>query len=195
MPGMGSAGAQENRSVQMIRRHLRNVPQVSLPDGFGIRGMEVADIPTWTRIEREAEPFLVIGDDLFIHEFGSDLPSIPQRCYLIESAAGDPAATISAWYDRVEGEPSPGRIHWVATRPAYQRLGLARAGLSYALARLSEWHEYAVLGTSTARLGAIALYLEFGFVPQMNAPRSAEAWAQVRGVLEHPALNGLTPAS
>lgn len=195
MPAMTVPGAQENIAVQMIRPHLRDVPQVPIPAQFRIRGMSEADIHTWTAIEREAEPFLVIGDDLFIHEFGGDLPAISQRCYLIETDGGYPVATISAWFDRIEGEGSPGRIHWVATRPSYQRLGLARAGLSYALGRLSEWHDYAVLGTSTARVGAIALYLEFGFVPQMNAPRSCEAWGQVRRVLEHPALNGLTPLS
>ena len=187
-------GVQENLAVRMIRRHLRDIPRIGIPAGFRVRGMREADIPTWTQIEREAEPFLVIGDDLFIHEFGTDLPSIAQRCYLIETDHGHAAATISAWYDLVEGAPSPGRIHWVATRPAYQRRGLARAGLSYALSRLAEWHEHAVLGTSTARLGAIALYLEFGFVPQMDAPRSAEAWAQVRAGLQHPALENVLPS-
>jgi hypothetical protein len=66
--------------------------------------------------------------------------------------------------------------------------------MSYALHRLSEWHEYAVLGTSTGRPGAIAIYLDFGFVPKMDAPRSNEAWTQVRAALKHPALGTGSPA-
>ena len=190
--GMSEAtpAASDNIPVHMIRPHLRDVPHVPMPAGFRVRGMREADIPVWTMIEREAEPFLAIGDDLFLKEFGWDLPEIGDRCYLIETDDGDPAATISAWYDRVDGGgPTPGRIHWVATRPSYQRRGLARAGVSYALSRLAEWHDHALLGTSTGRLGAIALYLDFGFVPAMTAPRSEETWAQVRAVLKHPALD------
>jgi GNAT superfamily N-acetyltransferase len=178
----------ENIPVKMLRPHLRDIPPAVIPPGFRIRGMSEADIPLWTAIERDAEPFLKIGDDLFMQEFGHDLPAIAERCYLILTDQGAGVGTISAWYDRVESGSPPGRIHWVATRPAYQRRGLARAGLSYALNRLAEWHEHAVLGTSSGRLGAIQLYLDFGFVPDMQAPRADEAWSQVRTRLQHPAL-------
>lgn len=181
-------GSPENIAVKMIRTHLRDVPKEPMPAGFRIRGMTEADIPLWTEIERDAEPFLNIDDDLFIKEFGHDLPALPQRCYLIENDTGQAVATISAWYDRVDAGPTPGRIHWVATRRAYHRHGLARAGLSYALNRLAEWHDLALLGTSSGRIGAIKLYLDFGFVPDMNANRAEEAWAQVHSALKHPAL-------
>jgi len=178
----------ENIAVKMIRPHLCEILEAPMPAGFRIRGMTPRDIPTWTLIERDAEPFLTIGDDLFVKEFGHDLAALPERCYFIETETGEPAATISAWYDVAERGVNPGRIHWVATRPAYQRRGLARAGLSYALNRLADWHDLALLGTSTGRLGAIQLYLDFGFVPDMNASRAEEAWAQVRGQLQHAAL-------
>jgi GNAT superfamily N-acetyltransferase len=176
----------ENIPVRMIRPHLRDIPQVPMPPGFRVRGMTHADITLWTEIERDAEPFLTIGDDLFMKEFGDDLPAIAERCYLIETDGGYAVSTISAWYNRPETNLAPGRIHWVATRPAYQRRGLARAGLSYAMNRLAQWHDRAMLGTSTGRLGAIQLYLDFGFFPDLSADRATEAWTQVRDSLNAP---------
>jgi GNAT superfamily N-acetyltransferase len=173
----------ENIPVRMIRPHLRDIRHVPIPAGFRIRGMTEADIPLWTEIERDSEPFLKIGDDLFFQEFGDDLAAIGERCYLIETSEGYAVSTISAWYNRPETGLAPGRIHWVATRPAYQRRGLARAGLSYALSRLAQWHGSAMLATSTGRLAAIQLYLNFGFMPDLSADRATEAWMQVRDSL------------
>ena len=48
-----------------------------------------------------------------------------------------------------------------------------------------------MLTTESKRLGAIRLYLDFGFVPDLDAPGAREAWRQVRERLEHPALAGL----
>ncbi len=173
----------ENIDVRMIRAHLRDIPLVPIPDGFRIRPMTEADIPLWTDIERDAEPFVEITDDLFLKEFGDDLAAIRDRCYLIETTDGHAVSTISAWYNRAETNLPAGRIHWVATRRAYQRRGLARAGLSYALHRLSQWHDSAMLATSTGRIGAIQLYLDFGFAPDLTTNRATEAWMQVRDSL------------
>jgi GNAT superfamily N-acetyltransferase len=150
--------------------------------------MSEADIPLWLMIERDAEPYLTIEDNLFLRDFGSDLPAISQRCFLIESTDGEPAGTISAWYETVPPATETGRIHWVAVRPRFQRRGLARAGMSHALTQLARWHSRAVLGTSTARIGAIALYLDFGFVPQIDSPEDRQAWQSVAGAIEHPRL-------
>lgn len=173
----------ENIDVRMLRPHLRDIPHAPIPDGFRIRPMTEADIPLWTDIERDAEPFLEIGDDLFLKEFGADFAAIYERCYLIETTTGHAVSTISAWYNRPETNLAPGRIHWVATRKSYQRRGLGRAGLSYALNRLAQWHDSAMLATSTARVGAIQLYLDFGFIPDLTTDRASEAWMQVRDSL------------
>jgi ribosomal protein S18 acetylase RimI-like enzyme len=172
----------------MFRPHLREIPPAPLPAGFRIRGMSEADIPLWLMIERDAEPFLTIEDSLFLRDFGSDLPAISQRCFLIESTDGEPAGTISAWYETVPPATETGRIHWVAVRPRFQRRGLARAGMSHALTQLARWHSRAVLGTSTARIGAIALYLEYGFVPQIDSPDDRQAWSNVAAEINHPLL-------
>jgi GNAT superfamily N-acetyltransferase len=79
----------------------------------------------------------------------------------------------------------------VAVRPAFQGRGLGRAALSHALNRLARWHERAYLDTSTARLPAIKMYLDFGFVPDLGPPGARDAWRAVRAALPHPALAAL----
>jgi hypothetical protein len=60
--------------------------------------------------------------------------------------------------------------------------------MSYALNVLAQWHERAVLGTQTKRLRAIRLYLDFGFLPDLEAPGAVQAWREVSEQLHHPAL-------
>jgi GNAT superfamily N-acetyltransferase len=177
--------------VTMLRPHLRDIPVVECPEGFAIRPMRQGEAALWTDIQRDAEPYFGIGDDLFFRQFGSDLPATTHRCFFIVDDKGSAVATVSAWYSRDFRGGDWGRIHWVATRRAWQRRGLARAGLSYALRLLAEWHDRAMLDTATARLGAIRMYLDFGFVPDMERAGAREAWGKVRDRLRHPTLDGM----
>jgi GNAT superfamily N-acetyltransferase len=186
--GPGPAG----HPVDMIRPHLRDIPPVDFPDGFGIRTMRPDEAGLWADVQRDAEPFMDdITEGLFYAEFGTDLPATTRRCFFIVNERGAAVGTISAWYDRDYKGRDYGRIHWVAVRPAFQRLGLAKAGLSHAMRCLARWHERAYLSTQTRRLPAIRLYLDFGFVPDLEPPGAREAWREVRAALEHPALEGL----
>lgn len=103
--------------------------------------------------------------------------------------------TIAAWYNRSLDGLDWGRIHWVATRPAYQRRGLARAAMSDAMTRLARWHERAYLLTSSGRLGAIRIYLDFGFMPDLDFKDAVKAWRQVAQHLAHPALRAIKELS
>ena len=77
-------------------------------------------------------------------------------------------------------------------RPAYQGRGLGKAALAFALERLSHWHERAFLDTSTARLPALKMYLDFGFAPdRTHGPDALRAWRGVRAALDHPGLAGI----
>jgi beta-glucuronidase len=177
--------------VTMLRPNLHDIPVFECPEGFAIRPMRPDEGPVWADIHRDAEPFFGIADELFLREFGSDLPAVPRRCFFVVDDKGAAVATASAWYSRQFRGGDWGRIHWVATRRAYRRLGLARAAVSYALRKLAEWHDRAYLDTATARLGAIRLYLDCGFVPDLERDGAAEAWRQVRQGLSHPALDAL----
>ena len=175
-------------SVIMIRADMRNIPQAAFPAGYGIRSMTIDDIGLWTDIHRDAEPYLTIGDALFRDQFGDDLEAIRQRCFIMTDNRGLGVGTISAWYNREFHGHEAGRIHWVAVRPRCQGKGVAKAGLAYAMNRLAEWHDRCYLVTSTERVGAIALYLNYGFRPDMTAANAAAAWGGLKLRLRHPAL-------
>ena len=186
-----SPSPDDNMSVTMLRPHMDGIPVVEFPDGFSIRPMRLNEGGLWEDVQRDAEPFFTIEPGLFQNEFGDDPDAIPRRCYFIIAPNGCAAGTISAWYDRDFKGQDWGRVHWVATRRAFQGKGLAKAGLSFTLRQLAKWHERAVLDTSTGRIGAIKLYLDFGFSPDLDQPFAREAWAAFRCRLDHPALAGL----
>ena len=179
----------------MIRPHLRDLPpQGGLPNRFVLRPMRFspAGVALWIDVQRSSETHFAIADDLFARQFGDAPEEIEKRCYLVTAPSGATAGTISAWFGGKgkEGDSENwGRIHWVAVRPDFQGLGLGRAALIYALHRLAALgHDQAWLSTSTARLPALKLYLDAGFLPDLTPEGAPEAWAIVRTHLAHPNL-------
>lgn len=183
-----SAPSLDNAPVVMTRPHLNDIPEIAFPEGYGIRPMRHNEGGLWEDIQRDAEPFFTVEPGLFEREFGHDPGAIPRRCYLIVGPDGCAVGTISAWYERNFKGQDWGRVHWVAVRRAHQGRGLAKAGLSFTLRQLARWHERAMLDTSTGRVAAIRLYLDFGFAPDLDPPFAREAWAAFRQRLDHPAL-------
>ncbi len=181
----------DNASVYMLRPTLDAIAEHPFPEGYGIRPMRRNEGGLWEDVQRDAEPFFTIQPGLFEAQFGDDPGAIERRCYLIVAPNGCAVGTISAWYTTDAGGEVIGRIHLVATRRAYQGLGLGKAGLSYTLKQLARWHARACLDTSTGRVGAIKMYLDAGFAPDLGRPWAREAWAAYRKKLDHPALKVL----
>ncbi|MBT3272109.1 MAG: GNAT family N-acetyltransferase, partial [Spirochaetales bacterium] len=175
-------------AVDMVRQDLMDIPHVPLPKGYTLRTMTMDEAGVWIDIERDAEQYLSVTDTLFREEFGDDPAAVSRRCFILRDERGLAAGTISAWYDRDRYDGEWGRIHWVAVRPAYQRRGFGAAMVSHALRTLSIWHERACLGTDIRRIGAIALYLKFGFRPDMRLPNAVENWTKLSESLNHPAV-------
>lgn len=183
--------------VKMIRPHLDDIPQVAFPNGFKIRPMRLDEAGLWTDIWRDAEPYANIRSGLFHSEFGHDLQATQWRSFIVANPRGTAVATISAWYNRTFKGKDYGMIHWVAVRKAYWGRGLGKAMLTHALNRMAMWHNRAFLGTQTRRIPAIKIYLDFGFVPDLDEPGAVEAWREVKAQLDHPILEALdleTPA-
>ena len=188
-PAAPPAAAEQDLYLAMVRPHLRDLPDIPFPEGFSIRAMRPGEAALWTDIERDADPVLTIRDELFEAEFGSDLPATLRRCFFIVAERDVAVGTISAWYTRDYKGQDHGRLHWFAIRPSHQGRGLARPALSCTLRRMAQWHDRAWLDTSTSRLRAIKLYLDFGFQPDLDAPAARDAWRAVRQKLNHPALD------
>jgi GNAT superfamily N-acetyltransferase len=188
LPAQAEAWGPTGNGVIMVRPHMDNIPKVPFADGYGIRPMTLEDIALWTDIERDAEPFFKIGDSLFRTEFGADLESISRRCFILTDSRGLGVGTISAWYDRNFHGEDYGRIHWVAVRAGCQGKGLGKAGLAYAMERLAEWHDKAYLVTSTNRTGAVTMYLNFGFEPDLRPANARAAWSELNDRIHHPVI-------
>jgi hypothetical protein len=60
--------------------------------------------------------------------------------------------------------------------------------MTVAMKRLKRSHDRCFLNTSTQRIVAIKVYLDFGFYPYLEAENSQEAWTEVASVLAHPIL-------
>jgi len=184
-PRLGPAGYE----VSMIRPNLLDIPQVPLAEGFSIRPMRMDEGGMWSDIERDAELYFPITERTFHSEFDRDLPATQWRSFFIVDHRGVAVGTISAWYDRDHKGQDTGVIHWIAIRPTYQGRGLGKAAMSFALNQLSRWHERAILGTQTKRLRAIGMYLDFGFLPELDHPGFIDVWREVNQQIKHPVLD------
>jgi GNAT superfamily N-acetyltransferase len=187
-PQKDACGTSRDIGIQMQRPHMRDIPQHPLPEGYSIRPMRKTDGALWTDVQRDSEPILRIDDNLFWREFGNDPQAIERRCFLIYDSQNLAVGTISAWYIRGFKGKDAGRIHWIAIRPSQRGKGLARSAMTFAMNQLAQWHEAACLTASNSRLTAIKIYLEFGFLPDVENDAQAAAWRQVAAELDHPAL-------
>ncbi len=174
-------------SVTMVRGGLEGLPRHAVPDSYTIRGYAPGDELAWVRIQSAADAYNVIVADLFRAQFGDDTGELERRLFMLEVQAAEAAGgataigTAAAWFGDAGRGPAVGRVHWVAIHPAHQGRGLAKPLLSRVCRALRAMgHERAYLTTSTARVPAIALYLSFGFVPEIAGPADAAAWGALR---------------
>lgn len=182
-----------NVDVYMIRDNMVDYPLYELPAGYRFRMFREGDDVTWTDLQAAAEPFFKVTPELFIREYDAHRDALPNRMFFVESEAGEPVASISAWWEHDRHNPTErGRIHWVVVHPNHQRRGITKPMMTRAMQRLAESHPRAMLGTSTGRIWALKVYLDFGFYPdpaEMEAkPEVLEAWREVQQQLNHPLL-------
>ena len=172
----------------MIREHMDDIPEIPFPKGFSIRNYRPGEGYIWTRIHRAAEPFIEVDDLLFHREFGHNLQEMEDRCFFVITDEGEEIGTITAWWKPSWRNKEWGMIHWVAIHPGYQRRGLAKSAMTVAMKRLKQSHDRCYLNTSTGRIVAIKVYLNFGFYPDLESENSQEVWSEVASVLKHPTL-------
>ena len=166
--------------LYMVRDHLKDVPEYHLPEGYKMYLMRQDDIGVWVDVQRDAEPYFKnINHGMFYSTFGHDLQSIGTRCFLLQNDQGCAVGTTSAWYKTDEHGVEYGQVHWVALRKAYQGKGLGNALMTHVLTELNRNHDRAFLETQSYRINALALYLKFGFAPQIVDEEGRIGWAEV----------------
>ena len=177
----------KNYSVRMLRENMENIPQFPVPEGYAIRNYRPNEGHIWTRILKAGEPYMEIDDGLFNREFERHLSVLEDRSFYLTTDTDEEIGTITAWWQDIDGKVW-GQIHWVVIHPDYQGRGLSKPMMTVAMERLKQSHERCFLGTSTGRMAAIKVYLDFGFTPDLSVENSSEAWTEVASVLEHPIL-------
>ena len=97
----------EDRFFNMRRDDFLDVPRVELPAGYALRPYRPGDDDVWTGLQRAAEPFIDIKDDLFEDQYGAHRDALPDRMWFVHTADGIDVASISAWWEKgpeVEGD-------------------------------------------------------------------------------------------
>ena len=181
----------KNISVNMYREDLAGFPEPPMPEGYSTRLWGPGDEKTWVRVQAASEKFHKMTMESFEREFGKGRPALGDRQFFLVSPGGEDVGTITAWCAGPQWGPNWGLIHWVAIVPDHQGKKLAKPMMAVAMRKLRELHASACLNTSSARIPAIKVYLDFGFKPNMQTKDAAEAWAEVKGKLEHPLLEGV----
>jgi GNAT superfamily N-acetyltransferase len=194
--------------VIMTRANLDDLPEFALPPRFSLRWYQPGDEKHWLRIHRAADHFNEFTPELFQGQFAgqpecglSAFPARPRQPALSSAARGGPESALqelverqcyllapkgevigtgTAWFNDNFAGGRWGRVHWLALVPEFQGRGLGKALMSAICRRLRELHqERAYLTTSTARIPAISLYLQFGFEPMLRGPGEEAVWQNV----------------
>lgn len=207
-------------SVHMVRHSLDDIPKrdltetlsrvaATLPKEYRIRTYRSHDDMPWVGIIRAAERFFEVDDGLFERDFGSHKEQLAGRMFLLEwiSPNNEPTliGTATAWWKdnwllQIDPNSPPkdrgewGQVHWVAVHPDHQGKGLSKVLMAAVMDQLANNHSRAMLGTSTARIWAIKVYLDLGFLPdkeELTTPSIRYAWGQAHKALRHPALESI----
>ncbi len=178
---------QQNADIKLIRPSLDNLPHFLLPPGYAMTWYAPGDEQHWVDIHIHADRYNTISHAQFVQAFGTDPALLAQRQLYLRNADHEVIGTATAWYDGDDPHTPVGRVHWVALMPAYQGRGLAKPLLAAVCHRLRELgHRSAVLTTSTARIPAINLYRQFGFVPHITTRDDLHVWRALAPHLKEP---------
>ncbi len=178
---------EQNIPVTMVRPHLEEIPEHTLPAGYSVRAYRPGDERNWVEIQAAADRYNEITPALFVQEFGRNKSVLAERQLYICEPGGTAIGTATAWFNNHYRGQLFGRVHWVAIVPNQQGRGQAKLLMTAVCHRLRDLgHNQTYLTTSTARIPAINLYLQFGFVPQIDNTDDVEVWRSLQPQLKAP---------
>lgn len=169
--------------LDMICEVLADVPEFALPQGYALRFATPEDGQNWALVEAESGEFggnVQKAHQHFMMEFAPHPEELSRRMIFLQTDAGEPVGTASAWYkEDWDGKGAWGRLHFVAIRQAWQGRGLALPLVAEAMRTLKKYHDRAYLDSQTSSWRALNLYKKFGFVPHITTPEQKRGWALV----------------
>lgn len=154
------AMAEEN--ITMLRDDLKDLPEITLPEGYILTTFRPGDEERWVALMREVFPESDWTLEKFQEEFGSKVQFDPEGLFFIVKD-GEYVASALGWRDTPE-EKVVGRVHWVGVRSDQRGKGLGKAVVLAVLHYLKrKGFKKAILDTQTYRPIAINLYKSLGF--------------------------------
>ena len=170
----------------MFRQDLANIPHYPLPSPYTIGWYKEGDEQQWLAIKAESDQLHTADLAYFWQTYGEHQALLSQRHVYLYDGSGKAVGTVTAWFETLAGQRY-GKVNWMLLAPEVQGRGLARPLLALACQRLLELgHSAALLYTLTARIPAINLYRQFGFVPLIRNETELEAWNEVNSFLKKP---------
>ena len=169
----------ESNAPQLLMRlkSLDSLPELAIPSGFNLRFFKEGDEAAWEHI---------VKTTLFPMEFEKSIRSAAfykdERVWFI-CHEDVPVATAIAWLNDRFPETT-GYVHMVGALPKWKGRKL---GYQITLAVLHQMKrdgmQDVVLETDDFRLPAISIYLDLGFVPEMNHESHKKRWQDVYAAL------------
>lgn len=160
--------------LEMLRDHLDNLPDITVPEGYALRTFEPGDEQAWCDIMEGN-----VGENWSIEKFrekmSSDERFSPDGLYFA-TFEGLPVASACAWRPKID-EKIVGDVHMVGALAAHRGKGLGHLVNAAVLHKLKEQgYQKAHLKTDDWRLAAINSYLKAGFEPMNTHISHAERW-------------------
>ena len=152
--------------VIMVRPQGTPFEQSPLPEGFRFSSFQTGDELAWAAIETSVGEFddVATSVEYFSREYLPFADELKRRLVFVENSAGEKVATATAWWSP-RNETTVPSLHWIATRPEYQGLGLGKAGVGQALEKSIQLDgdRDNFLHTQTWSYTAVGIYMRMGF--------------------------------
>ena len=161
----------------MVRPDLKGLPEIQIPDGYGVRTYVPGDEAHWARIINDS-----FGGNMSVADAVQSLMS--QKQFVAEGLffaafQGTPVGTACAWCTPPD-EVEVCDIHMVGVVRDHQGHGLGKLVSLYVLHFLAKRGvRGAQLNTDDDRLPAIKTYLNLGFKPSYRDASQPKRWQAV----------------
>ena len=167
--------------LRMLRPDLEELPEIQIPEGYGVRTYRPGDEANWARIIDAS-----FGGRRSAEDARKEIINKPQFApegLFFATHQGKPVGTACAWRGTPE-ETEVGYLHMVGVVPEHQGHRLGKLVSLCVLHFFKEHHfSRALLDTDDGRLPALKTYLNLGFKPVYRDDSHEERWKAVSGNL------------